>query len=363
MLEFLRSLFSRSPPPDFAEDSFIVWEPCTHSHAEVVPGYVKYLRDLGLHVHVFMTPKRYDEGLFSRFSDSGVTLHRLTQRNIRQLFHKRGIGAARGIMITTARKLSGKSDYDLEQRLFAKRMPQQLLLLVEHDVKPAFDHHALTSDIITLRQPYYREATTTVVNPHYFGTIRATTRNEGLTRFITIGAMRSKRRNTQLLVEAVTKLHAMGRSNFIVTVIGRGSLKGIPSHLHRYFDIKGRVDYVTLYDEMERADYFLTLLDPDNPAHERYITTGTSGSFQLIYAFAKPCLIAEKFAARNGLNERNSLIYDTNAMLANAMQRSIDLGSGEYARLQQQLQSDAAAVYKSSLKNLAGLINAPAPAD
>src|SRR4051812_17486977 len=119
MLNFLRAILSRPVVPDFAENSFIVWEPCTHSHAEVVPGYVKYLRDLGFHVHVFMTPKRYDEGLFSRFSDLGVTLHRLNQRNIRHLFRRHGIGAARGIMITTARKLSGKPNYILEQRLFA----------------------------------------------------------------------------------------------------------------------------------------------------------------------------------------------------------------------------------------------------
>ena len=48
--------------------------------------------------------------------------------------------------------------------------------------------------------------------------------------------------------------------------------------------------------KIEENDYFLPLLDNRMTEHERYITIGTSGSFQLIYGFAKPCLIHTKFA-------------------------------------------------------------------
>ena len=47
-------------------------------------------------------------------------------------------------------------------------------------------------------------------------------------------------------------------------------------------------DFPAMYEAMRRADYFLPLLDPGNPAHDRYITTGITGSALLrLYGFAK----------------------------------------------------------------------------
>lgn len=338
--------------PALTPNTFIIWEPCTHSHAEVVPGYVHHLLDLGYDVVVFATPKRFDEGLFSRFSHPKLTLHRYSQRAIRRMFRLHGMGEAAGILITTARKISGRDDYDAERQLFTNRLPHQKLLLVEHDIKPAFDIGVLTPDIITLRQPHYRDAVTTAVNPHYFGNVSAAEKNAPITRFITIGAMRSKRRNTQLLLDAVRTLHDAGHTQFRISVIGRGNLRGVPDDLRPYFEIKGRVDFTTLYAEMERAHFFLTLLDPDNPAHDRYITTGTSGSFQLIYGFATPCLIAQKFAAINGFDAANSLVYDTNGELAPSMQRAIMMNAAQYQTMQQTLQATAARIHEQSLANL-----------
>ncbi len=314
--------------------------------------------DLGFRVAVFVTPKRYDEGLLSRFADARILTCRLSQRAIRRMFRDHGIGQARGIIITTARKISGKPDYASEYALFAGRNADQRLLLVEHDVKPPSDHGALTPQIITLREPHFGAAVTTVVNPHYFGTVQITPKKTGVTRFITIGAMRSKRRNTRLLVDAVSALHEAHTTAFRISVIGRGDLRGVPKHLRQYFEIKGRVDFATLYAELEQADYVLTLLDPENAAHERYITTGSSGSFQLVYGFAKPCLIAKKFAAPNGFDATNSIVYPDNAALWLAMQLAISMSQQSYAALQQQLQSHAATLYQRSLKNLRQLISA-----
>lgn len=356
MLNWLRSHLAGTSVPTFAPDTFIVWEPCTYSHAEVLPGYVKYLLDLGFRVAVFVTPRRYEEGLFSRFSDERMVTYRLSQRAIRRAFRRHGIGQARGIMVTTARKISGRPDYISEQRLFAQRGPQQRLLLVEHDVKPPADHGALTPEIITLREPHLGFAATTVVNPHYFGTVQITPKSIGMTRFITIGTMRSKRRNTRVLIDAVNALHKLNITAFKITVIGRGELRAVPRHLRAYFEIKGRVDFTTLYAELEQADFFLPLLDPDNAAHERYITTATSGSFQLIYGTGKPCLIAEKFAAPNGFDATNSIIYSDNSALLQAMQSAISMPQERYAEMQQQLLGYSAGLYQRSLENLRRLI-------
>ncbi len=195
-----------------------------------------------------------------------------------------------------------------------------------------------------------------MVNPHYFGNVSITTKNSGIVNFITIGAMRSKRRNTRLLTEAVIALSEIGITNYKITVIGRGSLRGVPRHLRKYFDIKGKLNFFSLYEELEKSDFFLTLLDPDNPSHDRYITTGTSGSFQLIYGFVKPCLIAEKFARRNGFDESNSIIYSKNDNLSQAMSDAIHMRQNAYVEMQQELKKQAKKLYEESLKNLKKLV-------
>lgn len=346
------ALLRRNPAPSIAQDTFLVWEPCSHSHAEVVPGYVKYLLDLGYEVCVFVTPERYEEGLFSRFDDSRIRLNKLSQAAIRRFFRDNGLAQAKGILITTARKISGGNSYEKEHELFSDHAADQKVLLVEHDAKPTVDNGSITPQIITLRKIHYKNAATTVVNPHYFGNVRVTAKNPDIVNFITIGAIRGKRRNTRLMIDAARTLCDSGIKNFKITIVGRGSLWGIPRDISEHFDIKGRLDFSRLYEELEKSDFFLTLLDPENPLHDRYITTGTSGSFQLIYGFRKPCLIAGKFASANGFNQANSIVYARNSDLALAMSAAVNMTLGEYDSMQQALNKSADALYAESLENM-----------
>ncbi len=352
----LTQLLTKNPEVLITPNTFFVWEPCSYSHAEVVPGFAKYLLDLGFDVAVFVTPDRIDEGLFSRFVHSRMTVHRLAQPAIYKYFKKNGLFNAKGVIVTTARKIGGKESYQAEYSLFASRSQDQKVLLVEHDIKVPTDEKFINDEIITLQNVSYKNTKTCVVNPHYFGDVRVTEKNAGVTNFITVGALRARRRNTSLLVDAVLRLHERGIKNFKVTVIGNGSLRAIPDSVRDYFDIKGRVSFSQLYTEMENADFFLPLLDPDNPAHERYLTTGTSGNFQLILGFAKPCLIADKFVSAAGLDDKNSIIYETNSELAEAMYSAISMSQDEYRLRQQELQRLAASVYSKSLDNLQRLI-------
>ena len=107
-----------------------------------------------------------------------------------------------------------------------------------------------------------------------------------------------------------------------------------------------------MYKELEKADFFLTLLDPDNPEHDRYITTGTSGSFQLIYGFAKPCLINKKFATLHGFNDENSIIYEKNSDFTEVLKKAIDMPANDYNMMQNSLKSYAYSLYQMSIKNL-----------
>ena len=167
---FLSRLFGRNTPkPYYNENTFFVWEPCSKSHAEVVPGYCKLLLDAGYDVSVLIEPKRIEEGLFSNFNHERLHINRLSKRATRKFFEKNGLASSAGIMVTTAGKLTPKADYKHARGLFAPLNQNQRVLLVEHDIKNGADQGTLTSDIITLRGTDYKNSITTPVNPHYFG--------------------------------------------------------------------------------------------------------------------------------------------------------------------------------------------------
>ena len=106
-----------------------------------------------------------------------------------------------------------------------------------------------------------------------------------------------------------------------------------------------------MYKEMEKADFFLPLLDPSNEWHRRYLNETTTGSRQLILGFLKPCLINEEFANAYDFNQNNSIIYQQNNLL-NAMKAAININSEEYEKLQKNLNLLAQNIYKESLQNL-----------
>jgi hypothetical protein len=103
---------------------------------------------------------------------------------------------------------------------------------------------------------------------------------------------------------------------------------------------------------MRKSDFLLSLLDPDNPDHNRYITLGTSGSFQLIYGFSKPCLIAEKFAAVYGFSSENAVVYKENKELGAAMLKAMDMKEDEYGSIRKNLIALSDDIYQRSLENL-----------
>lgn len=345
--------FGESLPISPCENTFFVWEPCSHSHGEVVPGYTKYLLDLGFKVSVLLAPERLTEGLFARFRHPRLEVHGFPQAAILGHFAKYGLQRSRGILITTARKIGDRHSYGSEYGLFPQRRADQRILLVEHDVRKAIDSGFIDANVLTLRAINYRNQLTQSVNPHYFGETQITHRADpDVVRFITVGALAARRRNVGLLVSAVERLHRDGLRNFKIAVIGKGSLEHLPAHLRPYFEIHGRVGFDALYVELEKSDFFLSLLDPDDPRHAFYRSTGTSGNFQLVYGFSKPCLVAEPFARPNRLTAENSVVYASNSDLVTAMSSAIRMDADDYAQRQLALRDLAETLYAESLATL-----------
>ena len=355
----LKKLFDRNKKSlTIKENTFVVWEPCSDSHSEVVPGYVKYLLDLGYHVSVVVNPKHLKDGLFSRFNSPDISLNCLSRREVCRFFRTADLSKLQGVLVTTVGKLCKNSNYEECYNTFNDSIDRKKLFFVEHKAKEAIDSGTWKDDLITLRKLNYKLASSVVVNPHFFGEkIAVTPKNENIVNFVTIGAIRSRKKNTGEIIEAVKTLHEKNIRNFKVTVIGRGKLKSLPKELRQYFDIKGRLEFNRMYDEIEKADFLLTAYDDQNQVHLRYTKYQTSGNFQLIYGFLKPCVIIRAFAAPNGFTADNSVIYNTKDEYADAMEKAISMTPSAYLEMQKNLQRYVNTLYQNSLTNLREAIN------
>ena len=114
----------------------------------------------------------------------------------------------------------------------------------------------------------------------------------------------------------------------------------------------GRVDYQTMFQKLNESDFILPLLDPEVESHKRYMDSGTSGTFQLVYGFNKPCIIHKTFADIYGFNEQNSIIYNNNERFVEAMQKAINITNDEYKSLQEALTKITKAIENNSIHNL-----------
>ena len=353
-LKKLKNLFC-CKKPIIKENTFLIWEPCSHSHAEIVPGFTKYLLDLGYHVSILINPKRYKEGLFCRFDDQNISYNKLSKKQIYKYFKRDSLENVEGVLITTIGKLYDGKNLSQAYDFFDKQVNKHKLFFVEHEIDSYINNNSKPrKDIITLRTMDYKNAITVPVNPHYFGNVKLTDKNE-LTKFITIGALSEKRKSTKLLTNAAKELLAKGITNFKITVIGKGNIKDLPPQLQVFFEIKGRLDFDKMYDEIENADFILSTYE-DNPEHRKYITSKTSGTFQLVYGFLKPIIIREDFAPINGFNSINAILYSQDSQYSDAMIKAINMSAGEYKQIQQNLEDYTSQLYLNSKNNLQRLI-------
>ena len=111
-----------------------------------------------------------------------------------------------------------------------------------------------------------------------------------------------------------------------------------------------------MFKEIEKSDFILPLLDPDIEAHKRYMYYGTSGTFQLVYGFNKPCIIHKTFADIYGFDEKNSIIYECNDKLPEAILNAIYIMDDEYKNIQQNLLFDTQIIEKDSLSHFQKLL-------
>lgn len=322
-------------------------------HLETLIGYYKILKDLGYNVEVIVNGTT--ENVFNAY-DEDVKIWKFNYKEIVTLLQNDFIKNYKCVMFNSKIVyFSQVEETDIPSLIDGLQRGVLPNIYVQHHV----DRINETQDkqIILANPMKNPEFEQKVVNPHYFGDVKITDKNE-VTEFITVGSLEIARRNAKLLIDAVKELASEGVDNFKISVIGNGNLDELPENIRKYFDIKGRVPFDKLYSEVEKADFFLPLFDPENKAHERYLNAGTSGTFQLVYGFLKPCIIHKKFADVYDFNNANGIVYVENDALSQAMKTAIEMNTTEYRSLQNNLKSLVQEIEKNSSENLKGMLDA-----
>lgn len=323
-------------------------------HGECLPGYCKYLLDLGYNVDVLVNKVLEKEAPMQMFDGNPfVTTRYISDKEIFGFLNSKQSDIY-DVCVFNSNILY--NEYNLSSILNFINLKQikPRVLCVEHRLEN-LPELTLKVNVLVLKK-FYDYRNTFEVNPHYFGENKSHDKGKTV-NFVVAGNIQKTRKNYDLLINAVNELVSKNITNFKITVIGRGNLGDLPEKIQKFFDIKGRVSYPDLYKYVSNADFFMTLLDPDFSEHDRYLKHGTSGSFQLIYGLNIPCLIASKFAKCHHFSKDNSIVYKRNSDLAAAMIKCINMSDSEYNSIKNNLQETADKIYKNSLHNLETAIN------
>lgn len=336
----------------------LVIEP-NRAHGEVIVGIVKYLIDLGFEVDVLLRSELIAENPFKRFKHKNIRIFEVSLF-ILYFMTKQLVARYKKTIISSSafycwiKTKDEQITYLSFLRDFAQGVDTKNILLIEHDLNDIerFAEQELLNNhqIITLADL----GKAVFVNPHYFGPVVNLPKNT-VTNFIVVGGIEIARKNHQALIAAVQNLVSQEILDFKITIIGEGTIEALPEEIASFIEIKGRLDFEKMYDELDKADFFMPLLDQDNIAHNRYLTTATSGSFQLIYGFLKPAIINQKFAEIHKFNTQNAIVYNNND-LTTAMLAAINISRDKYSLMQNSLKALTNDIYKKSLANLASAI-------
>ena len=328
----------------YVRDNSVLIVEFYRNHGETLPGYIKYFLDLGFNVDVILNKpdgkERNDFGLFLCFKmNDKVKIKPLSVIDLNLFLRSAVAFKYKHILINTFNN-GIEWNHLLSVNLF-KLKP----VCVTHN--PNIDNDYFRSDkiISPLKIESVSRKPPFIVNPHYFGDYSKRDKSKKTT-FVALHSDNLLRRNINLLFKACDKLFEKGIIDFSVKII-RNNMK-IPEKYLNNFQLFGYLDFQSMYNEIQNSDFLLALIDQASVMY----TNKASGSYQLSYGFLKPIVLHKKFSDISGFNNDNSILYNDNDDLADAMEKCINMSGDDYLSLVSGLERSEKELYDTSLNNL-----------
>ena len=330
-------------------NTVLIFEPALY-HYECTPGYTKYFLDLGYNVDIILHNFGINTFcLFNLLENIRIfTFNKLSQfsdhsREFQLIFKNYSY-----IVIETTDPFKNKTYKDLD---FFKM--NNTIFVVHHfeyindtGISLFYNQNRIWS-LGNLQNALY-------VNPHYYGNIKITNKNNK-TKFFIIS---SKERNYKDLVLSAEKLKNENL-DFEIFVFGKEktfSKKDISENLTKNFKFKYCARFKDLYEAVHNSDYIIINLYPNYKNNDNFRRNRLTGSSQLSFGFYKPALIHKNFAEFYNMSSENSFLFD-NSNFYEIMRETILLNDQEYKKKQKNLIKLSNSLYKISLDNIIKTLN------
>ena len=330
------------------KNSVLIVEPNPY-HGEILPSFVKYFQTLGFNVDLFLRHENMKDLPF--LNTEGLNIFEGCAVHLKNLLKLNKIKQYEYVFFSSSAYWE-RNRYFNSYLKYLKFIPKAKhgLLMVEHNIVPYLRKY---KEEKFLKQKRLFSCSglqnVPILSPCYYGDFEITNKNN-LINFIAAGSMNSDSKNLKILMQAVQMLDNKGINNFKITLCGEGNFS-IPLKARKYFDYQGRVTFDKLYQNMQKSDYILFLLDDKEPLHDRYKNGTTTGALNLSLGFKKPAILNEIFAKAYGLSNNCAIVYPENE-LYEAMKHAIELSQDEYSKMQNNLKAHADSIYAQSLENL-----------
>lgn len=339
------------------EKNILIVEPNPY-HGEILPGFVRYFQELGYNVDVFMRYENFKEKAFCRFSSNmRPRIYVFTREAMKKMLMHNNIKDYELVFF---------SSLELYEFPFVGKYMDFLgfqpggkygILGVYHSPNRVYEHSdeslMRAGRVFSIADSKEWQGEVPSISPHYFGDVKITDK-KNITHFVVIGSLQREVRNHDLLFKAIDGLLNCGYCDFKITIIGRGELV-LSEKSEKYVEVLGRVDFPRMFEEIEKSDFILALLDTKCGLHQRYLEGVTSGSKQLTLGFIKPQIIQKDFADAYGFNQSNSIVYDDDNLFE-AMEMAIKMTGKEYEIMQTNIKLTADILREKSLTNISKAI-------
>ena len=189
-------------------------------------------------------------------------------------------------------------------------------------------------------------------NPNYFGNFNLShnKNNKSKTSFFITSSIN---RNYSQLIDGLNYIKEKN-IDFELNVIGHGNTfnpEMVPKDLLKYCHFYLHVKYQKMYEIVQKSDFIIINLFPDNEENNLFRTTRATGSIQLSYGFYKPVILEENFAPIYKLTNETSITFQLHDM-RKALEKAATMTNEDYIKMSKNMKILKDTIYNTSLNNI-----------